>query len=76
MGFINPFNHLKSCIVDGKVEHLYMVYKQNKESKWLHIAGTFFQPSVEGLTTKELALHDYVHLIVLKNVPVSVVEDP
>ena len=76
MGFINPFNHLKTCIADGKVDHLYMVYEQNKESKRLHIAGTFFQPSVERLTAKELALHDYVRLIVLKNLPVSVVEDP
>ena len=75
MGFINPFNHLKMCIAHGKVEHLYMVYEQNRESKQLHMTGMFFQPSVECLTTKELAVHDYLRLIVLKNLPASIVAD-
>ena len=76
VGFINPFNHLKSCIADGKAEQLYMVYKQNRESKRLHVSGTFFQPTVERMTAKALALNDYLRLIVLKNLPLSTIEDP
>ena len=33
VGFVNPFNHLRSCIANGNTAHLYMVYEQNKESK-------------------------------------------
>ena len=75
MGFINPFNHLKTCIADGKVEQLYMVYDQKRESKRLHVSGTFFQPTVDRMTTRELAMNDFLRLIVLKNLPLSIVED-
>ena len=53
-----------------------MVYEQNRESKRLHVSGTFFQPTVERMTAKELALNDYLHLIMLKNLPLSTIEDP
>ena len=75
VGFVNPFNHLHSCIANGNAAHLYMVYEQNKESKQLSVAGTFFQPSVDHLTVKELALNDYIQLIVLKSLPLTIVED-
>ena len=77
MGFMNPFknDHLESCIADGKIEQLYMVYDQNLESKRLHVAGTFFQPTAERLTSKEMALYDYLRLIVLKILPVCIVGD-
>ena len=75
VGFINPFNHLRSCIANGDAAHLYMVYEQNRESKRLHVTGTFFQPSVERLTAKELAVNDFIRLVVLKSLPVSIVED-
>ena len=76
MGFINPFNHLKTCIAHGNVEQLYLVYEQNLISKRLHVSGTFFQQSVDRLSAKELAAYDYLRLIVLKNLPVSIVADP
>ena len=75
VGFINPFNHLKTCVAGGKTEQLYKIYEQNKESKRLHISGTFFQPSVDRMTSRELALNDYLRLIVLKSLPLSTVED-
>ena len=49
VGFINPFNHLQSCIASGDASHLYMVYEQNRESKRLHVTGMF--------STKYGALH-------------------
>ena len=52
-----------------------MVYEQNRESKRLHVTGTFFQPSAERLTAKELAVNDFIRLVVLKSLPVSIVED-
>ena len=75
VGFINPFNHLRSCIANGDSSHLYMVYEQNRESKRLHISGTFFQPSVDRLTAKELAVNDFIRLVVLKSLPITIVED-
>ena len=76
MGFVNPFNHLKSCIADGNVEQLYLVYEQNLDAKRTQVSGSFFQPSADRLTTREISLNDYLRLIVLKNLPVSIVEDP
>ena len=61
--FVNPFNHWISCIANGNAVHLYMVYEQNKESKQLYVPGTFFQPSMEQLIVKELALNNYIQFI-------------
>ena len=42
----------------------------------MQVSGSFFQPSADRLTTREISLNDYLRLIVLKNLPVSIVEDP
>jgi hypothetical protein len=78
-GFANPFNHLKTCVADGKEEVLYVIYDENLKSKQkLGLGvyfGAYFEPSAKRITPYEHAVHVYLAMIAFNNLPVSIVGD-
>jgi hypothetical protein len=76
-GFTNAYNHLRSCIADGKDDTLENIYYDNKrlkaEKEGMGI-GHFFTP-VMSIKPKVRAIDAYLRLVIFKNCPITIIED-
>ena len=73
-GYMNPFVHLKSCIANGDVDELIRIYDVNREKQLKASMPEFFKPTL-SVTLLENALFDNIELVVMKNLPLSLVQD-
>jgi hypothetical protein len=76
-GFNNPHTHLLSCVAGGLEAKLKEMYNSTLEDKRRSEGlGNHFQPTVVvPVTEREKAIHGWLRLIILKNIPLCAVED-
>jgi hypothetical protein len=74
-GYQNPKEHLRSCLASGDVHALHLLYNQTIQRQGQSVTG-FFAPVTGAITDREKAMHKWIEMIVMKNNPVSYVEDP
>lgn len=75
-GYSNPFKHLKTCIADGSETHLFEVYKLAlQECGGIPNYFPDNSPTTRRLTPRENAMSSYVRLIILKLLPIYIIED-
>lgn len=75
MGFTNPYKHLVGCY-DGEAKLLKLFDDARKRIvlKGQGDLADYFRTAA-GLTQENEAMHDYIRLIVMKNLPITTVED-
>lgn len=72
-GYTNPFNHLRSCVAAGSRSDLVDIYNTCVQDRHRSAFKKF--PVTLTSTSKENAMHAYITLIVMKYLPLSIVED-
>lgn len=72
-GYSNPFNHL--CVCFGSKEAVYQLYQEALQESSKKGGTLLSHFSNNSLNEQQLAMHGYIRLLVMKNLPLTMVED-
>lgn len=79
-GWTNPFKHLITCVDKGSVNavhgHYYNTLASAKKQSLLCNYGIGIIAPEIPVTRRDLEIHDIIELIVMKNCPLNISEDP
>lgn len=79
-GYSNPYRHLRACYARGKPENeqiavLNCLYAEAVKARDYHGGSILSHFSIRALTEMDKAVFGYLRLIVMRSLPVTIVED-